>query len=79
ALGAVRSPATLPLLLEHATARQGLFRRDRLASKSPEMLAALTALATSWAAHADAAAALALAAGSEDPEVRAAVRRKGPR
>ncbi|HEV2290607.1 MAG TPA: hypothetical protein VGR60_02055, partial [Gemmatimonadales bacterium] len=43
ALGAVRSPATLPFLLEHATARQGLFRREGLASKSPEMLAALTA------------------------------------
>ena len=80
ALGAVRAAGTLPFLLEHAMVRQGLFRRERLASKSPEMLAALTALATSWAGHADAAAALALAGQSDDPEVCAAVvRRKGAR
>ncbi|MGH7589867.1 MAG: hypothetical protein ACREL2_00395, partial [Gemmatimonadales bacterium] len=78
-LGAVRAPGTLPFLLEHAMARQALFRRDRLAAKSAEMLAALTALATSWAAHPDAATALTLASRSDDPEVHAAVRKKGAR
>ncbi|HET7023715.1 MAG TPA: hypothetical protein VFI39_00740 [Gemmatimonadales bacterium] len=79
ALGAVRAAGTLPFLLEHAMARHALFRRDRLAARSPEMLAALTALATFWADHPDAAAALALAGRSDDPEVQAAIRRKGSR
>lgn len=79
ALGTVRSPGVLPFLLEHAMVRQGLLRRSRLAGKSPEMLAALTALATSWAAHPDATPVLELAAASDDADVRAAVRRKGGR
>ncbi|MGB7212826.1 MAG: hypothetical protein WBC97_09370, partial [Gemmatimonadales bacterium] len=78
-LGAVRAAGTLPFLLEHSMARHALFRRDRLAGKGPEMLAALTALATFWAGHPDAATALALAGLSDDPEVQAAVRRKGAR
>jgi hypothetical protein len=77
--GGVRAAATLPFLLERAVARQGLFRRDRLAPKSPESLAALTALATHWGAHPEAQAALALARQSEDPEVAAALRRRGAR
>ena len=79
ALGGVRVATTLPFLLEWAMAKQGIFRRDRLAPKSPESLAALAALAVHWAKHPDAATALALAAGSDDPEVQGAVRRRGAR
>ena len=79
ALGGVRVATTLPFLLEWAMTKQGIFRRDRLAPKSPESLAALAALAHHWAKHPDAAAALALAANSEDSEVQGAVRRRGAR
>ncbi|MFI5234226.1 MAG: hypothetical protein ACHQXA_00815 [Gemmatimonadales bacterium] len=78
-LGGVRSPATLALLLDYTMTKQGIFRRDRLAPRSVESLAALAALAQHWAAHAEARAVLDLAAKSEDAEIRAAARSKGGR
>lgn len=79
AIGAVRAPTTLPFLLARAMGRQGILRRGRLAPKSPEMLGALTALAQHWGRHPDAEPVLDLAQKSDDPEIQAAVRRKGAR
>jgi len=56
-----------------------LFRR-RLASKSPEMLAALAGLAAHWSAEPAAKEILALASTHSDPEISdATVRRGGSR
>jgi len=46
--------------------------RPRLAARSLELLAALMALAAGWRNDAQAAALLALAAASNDPDVRSA-------
>lgn len=54
-----------------------LIKRPTLASKSPEMLAALEGLATHWREHAGAREALALAAASADSEIRDAVSPRG--
>jgi hypothetical protein len=54
-----------------------LIKRPALASKSPEMLAALEGLATHWREHAGAREALALAAASADSEIRDAVSPRG--
>lgn len=72
-VSATRAPATLEWLLAFTMARRRWFRRRRLASKSPEMLAALTGLATQWSADPKAAAVLTLAGRDPDPDVRAAV------
>src|SRR5213083_2394123 len=75
-LGRVRHAAalnTLLLLVDGGTTWLG---RRRLAARSLELLAALMALAASWRGDARAAALLALAAGSNDPDIRnAAVKR----
>ena len=75
-LGRVRHTAalnTLLLLVDGGTTWLG---RRRLAARSLELLAALMALAASWRGDARAAALLALAAGSNDPDIRnAAVKR----
>lgn len=54
-----------------------LIKRPALASKTPEMLAALEGLATHWRGHASAREALALAAASTDDEIRDAVSPRG--
>ena len=75
-LGRVRHAAalnTLLLLVDGGTTWLG---RRRLAARSLELLAALMALAASWRGDARAAAMLAMAAESKDPDIRnAAVRR----
>jgi hypothetical protein len=50
------------------------FRRPKLPAKSPEMLAALSALSAHFARHPEVARALNLAEQSKDPDVRAALR-----
>ena len=66
------TPATRDWLLERVLTRRTLFRGPRLASKSPEMLAALEVLGRKWRTHPQAAYALKLAAESGDPELAAA-------
>jgi len=53
--------------------RSGLFGRPRLAPKSPTMLAALSGLAHHWAHGRGVGAVLALALGSNDPDIRSTV------
>ena len=74
----VRVVATLDLedardgLVRTAAIRGGMLRRVRLRPKSPEVLAAVEGLATHWRADSEAIAVVALAARSDDPELRAA-------
>lgn len=77
AVGGLRRLETLPILLEAAIVKGGFLRRARLHEKGPELLAALSVLAQFWTNDEDAAAALALAEKSEDPQVRTAGRRRG--
>ena len=77
ALATLRRDESLPILLEVAVVKGGFLRRARLQPKSPDMLAALAALAQYWPDDKGAAAAIALAAAAEDGQVRNAVRRKG--
>ena len=75
-LGRVRHTAALNTLLLLADGGTTWLGRRRLAARSLELLAALMALAASWRGDARAAALLALAAGSNDPDIRnAAVKR----
>jgi hypothetical protein len=73
ALGATRAAAALPCLLNLAVTRSRWLHRERLAPKSAAVLAALSTLAAHWPAAAQVAPMLARAAGSPDPEIRAAV------
>jgi hypothetical protein len=57
-------------LVNHVLGRRRWWRRPVLAAKSPEMLAALDALRSQWAAHPHVARALRLAAHSGDAEIR---------
>jgi hypothetical protein len=70
-LARTRSPQALRLLVGMALTRRFWFR-TRLAAKSPELLAALAALASYWRNHPRAAPVLAYANGHSDPEIRAA-------
>jgi hypothetical protein len=72
ALGHARAPAALDTLLRLTAGSRTLFGREKLPAKSPELLAALAALAAGWGADSRARAALARAAASTDPEIRAA-------
>src|SRR5688572_16507027 len=71
-IASVRTTEVLEWLLERAagSARTTLFRRPRLAPKSPAMLAALHGLAMHWARGRGVGAVLALALGSSDIEIR---------
>ncbi len=64
--------AALHCLLGLATRRTRWLRRERIAHRSPVVLAALTGLATQWAHEPNAARVLAKAAGSSDREIRGA-------
>ena len=64
---------TLGWLLRRTVVTGGIMRRTRLAPASPELLAALSALAANWSADARAAAAISLARTSSSPSIRAAV------
>ena len=72
ALAAVQDFDALARLLGLVTGRRSLLGRQRLAAKSPEMLAAISGLAQHWKHDDRAAEMVALAAASDDPEIRAA-------
>jgi hypothetical protein len=69
-LGRVRSPLALNALLELTEGGTSWLGRPRLAARSLELLAALIALAANWRNDNRAAAVLALAAESKDPDIR---------
>jgi hypothetical protein len=71
-LGGARSEAALEALLAIADGGRSLFGRRRLPAKTPELIAAVGALASGWAGEVRAGEVLALAALSEDAELRAA-------
>ena len=80
ALASHRSMETLNWLLARVAGSKMLLFRRRLASKSPEMLAALAGLAAHWSAEPAAKEILALASTHSDPEISdATVRRGGSR
>jgi hypothetical protein len=68
-----RSPEALQVLLAYARQRRRWFGR-RLPPKSPELLAALSALAVYWKDDPRASEVLAHALRHSDPEIRAAAR-----
>jgi hypothetical protein len=70
-LGRSRTPQALHLLRDLTLNRRRWLGR-RLAPKSPELLAALAALATHWRDNPDAAEALRRALQHSDPDIRAA-------
>ncbi|MDE3173540.1 MAG: hypothetical protein KGN74_10755 [Gemmatimonadota bacterium] len=65
-----RDASVLPWLLRRVQRRTKWMRRLKLEDKSPEMLAALGALAAFWREEPDTRDALALAAKSGDPDIR---------
>jgi hypothetical protein len=69
-LGRVRSVAALTSLLEIVDGGTTWLGRQRLAARSLELLAALMALAAGWRNDGRAAALLALATASNDPDIR---------
>ena len=72
-LGGVRAPQALRPLLDLVDGGTTFFGRRKLRPTTPEMVAALTALAGGWAGDARVAPLLAAAGRSDDVEVRAAV------
>jgi hypothetical protein len=66
-----RGPHVVQLLVGIALTKRFWFR-VKLAAKSPELLAAVAALAANWRDHPLAAPVLALAHGHSDPDIRAA-------
>jgi len=73
-LGCTRAPAALATLLQITAGGRTLFGREKLAVKSPELLVALSALATGWSHDLRARARLAIAAASADSEIRHAAK-----
>jgi len=71
-VGSSKDPAQLPWLLNYAVTRTRFLRRDKLLPKSPEMLAALTGLASGWSEDVNVAGVLERAQKSKDLEIRAA-------
>jgi hypothetical protein len=76
-LGASEASEALDALLQLTDGGRTIFGRRKLPTKSREMLASLTALATGWGHEPRATEVLALAALSEDPQVRAATDPEG--
>lgn len=70
--GTLRSRRARDLLLQTVLAKRKWWRRTRLNSPSPEMLAALRGLAGTWARHPEIEVVMTLAARSPHPEVRSA-------
>lgn len=64
------NPLIVPQLLALVRTRGGFLRRQRLASKSPVMLAALEVLVARWSNHRPVVPVLQLAARSSDPDIR---------
>ena len=77
ALAGHRSMETLNWLLNRVAGNKILMFRRNLASKSPEMLAALTGLAAHWSSEPAAKEVLALASKHSDPEISDAAMRRG--
>jgi hypothetical protein len=77
AVASHRSMETLNFLLARVAGSKVLMFRRTLAAKSPEMLAALTGLATYWASEPSAKEILAQAGKSSDPEISDAATRRG--
>jgi len=75
-LGRVRTTVALNTLLQLADGGTSWLGRPKLAVRSLELLAALMALVASWRNDGRAAAILALAAASKDPDIRSAVIRR---
>lgn len=71
ALGAAGRPPVVAWLVSRSLLRRGWLRRARLAPKTPELLATIAVL-RQWPDHAGAAAVVARATRSKDPEIRAA-------
>lgn len=72
ALGTVQSPMALEALLGAVQAGRTILGRPKLVAKSPEMLAALAALAAGWRQDPRAADILARAHKASDEEIRSA-------
>jgi len=72
ALGGSKAPAARDTLLELTQGGRSFLGREKLPPKSPELLAALRALAAGWAGNASARRVLARAAASKDPDIRTA-------
>ncbi len=72
ALASLRTPDILEMLLRLTTAGKTFFGRQRLAPKSPEMLAALGALCSFWSKNEKALGVLTVAGTHPDPEIRMA-------
>lgn len=78
-LGASREPLALRTLLKITDGGTSFLGRPRIAAGTPEVLAALSALAAShWAAEREAAATLSRARAAADPRLRAAATPRGP-
>ena len=71
-LAAVRAPEVMETLLRLAFGKRTWLWRQRLAPRSPELLATLAGLSAHWQDEPRARTALALAIQSDDAEVRAA-------
>lgn len=72
-----RSAETLNWLINRVAGKKSLFQRRKLASKSPEMLAALAGLAAHWSTEPAAQEILAQAGRQSDTEISDAVTRRG--
>jgi hypothetical protein len=72
-----RSVETLNWLISRVAGRKSMFQRRKLASKSPEMLAALAGLAAHWSTEPAAQEILAQAGRHSDTEISDAVARRG--
>jgi hypothetical protein len=71
-VGAAKDPATLNWLLAYAVTKTRFLRRTKLVPKTPEMLAALSGLASGWSDNPEVMPVLDIAQKSKDLEVRAA-------
>jgi hypothetical protein len=78
ALGRVRQPEALDVLLRLSAGGRTLLGRPKLPPRSPVLVATIRALAEQWAADPRAAPVLAAAARSSDPELRRAARGTDP-
>ena len=72
-----RSAETLNWLVNRVAGKKSMFQRRKLASKSPEMLAALAGLAAHWSTEPAAQEILAQAGRQSDTEISDAVARRG--
>jgi hypothetical protein len=73
-LGRISNPVALETLLSLADGGRTLFGRHRLAAKTSVLVAVIRSLAGGWSADKRAAAMVALAAATSDPELVEAAR-----